>query len=147
MHICLDLGRYASATNSEQTHHPGLPRQTRTTDAPRDASDFDLRQIHAPQISCTIGEQYTNEEILSSIGEERCRVKAVVNRKKNWIGHVLRDDSLLKRMMEGRMVGKRVRGRPRMSMIDDLKEGSYVLMKRRADCREKWRTWIPGTCR
>jgi hypothetical protein len=89
----------------------------------------------------------TNEEILSSIGEERCLIKAVVNRKKNWIGHVLRDDSLLKRMMEGRMVGKRVRGRPRMSMIDDLKEGSYVLMKRRADCREKWRTWIPRTCR
>ena len=89
----------------------------------------------------------TNEEILSSIGEERCLAKAVVNRKKNWIGHVLRDDSLLKRMIEGRMMGKRVRGRPRMGMIDDLKEGSYVMMKRRADCREKWRTWIPRTCR
>jgi len=37
---------------------------------------------------------------------------------------------LLKQVLEGRMEGKRPRGRPRFGMIDDLKEGSYVKMKR-----------------
>jgi hypothetical protein len=42
----------------------------------------------------------------------------------------------LKDVLEGRMEGKRPRGRPRMGMIDDLKEGSYACMKRRAEDRE-----------
>jgi hypothetical protein len=45
------------------------------------------------------------------------------------------------------MVGKKPRGRPRMGMIDDLKEGSYTEMKRRAEDRDKWRAWMPRTCR
>ena len=56
----------------------------------------------------------TNEEILATVGEERCFVSAIMKRKKNWIGHVVRGDSLLKLVMEGRMLGKRGRGRPRM---------------------------------
>ena len=63
----------------------------------------------------------TNEEILISVGEERSFVPAVTKRKKNWIGHVLRENSLLELMIEERRVGKKVRGRPRMGMIDDLK--------------------------
>ena len=31
--------------------------------------------------------------------------------------------------MEGRMMGKRPRGRPRAGMVDELMEGSYVKMK------------------
>lgn len=89
----------------------------------------------------------TNEEVLSSVGEERSFVETVVKRKKNWIGHIVRGDGLLKHVLEGRMEGKRPRGRPRMGMIDDLKEGSYVSMKRRAEERESWRVWMPRTCR
>jgi hypothetical protein len=40
-----------------------------------------------------------------------------------------------------------MRGRPRMGMIDDLKEESYVVTKRRACTREEWRAWMPRTCR
>jgi hypothetical protein len=54
---------------------------------------------------------------------------------------------LLKLVLEGRMVGKKPRGRPRMGMIDDLKEGSCTEMKRRAEDRYKWRAWMPRTCR
>ena len=36
-------------------------------------------------------------------------------------------------MLEGRMLGKRPRGRPRRGMIDDLMEVSFVKMKRRAE--------------
>jgi hypothetical protein len=89
----------------------------------------------------------TNEEILATVGEERRFVKAVVMRKKNWIGHVVRGESLLQSTLEGRMVGKKIRGRPRMGMIDDLKEGSYVAMKRRAGTRDEWKAWMPRTCR
>jgi hypothetical protein len=36
------------------------------------------------------------------------------HRKKNWIGHILRRDGLLKEVIEGRMEKKRIRGRPRL---------------------------------
>src|SRR5580692_7727433 len=81
----------------------------------------------------------TNEEILSLVGEERCLMKTIIKRKKDWIGHVVRGDNLLKRVLERRMEGKKPQGRPRMGMIDDLKEGSYTEMKRRTDDREMWR--------
>ena len=45
------------------------------------------------------------------------------------------------------MEGKRQRGRPRLGMTDYLKEGPYESMKRRAEDRERWRVWLPRTCR
>jgi len=33
-----------------------------------------------------------------------------------------------------------------MGMIGDLKEERYTEMKRRAEDRDKWRTWMPRTC-
>jgi len=71
----------------------------------------------------------TNEEVVAAVGEERCFAPAIVKRKKNWRGHVVRGNSLLKLVLERRMVVKKPRGRPRMGMIDDLKEGSYTEMK------------------
>ena len=63
----------------------------------------------------------TNEEVLTAMGEERCVVQAIFKREKNWIGHVVRGNSLLKLVIEGRILGKKPRGRPRMGMIDYLK--------------------------
>src|SRR6266568_65231 len=67
-------------------------------------------------------------------------------READWIGHVLRGGGLLRDVLEGRMLGKRPQGRPRRGMIDDLMEGSFVKMKRRAERRKEWREWVPGTC-
>jgi hypothetical protein len=92
-------------------------------------------------------DQKTNEEVLKPVGDERCLGQAIVKRKNNWIALVMRGNSLLKLVMEGRMVGKKPRGRPRMGMIDDLKEGSYTEMKRRAEDRDKWRIWMQRNCR
>jgi hypothetical protein len=64
----------------------------------------------------------TNEAVLIAAGEERCVVQAIMQREKNCIGHVVRGNSLLKLVIEGRMAGRKTRGRPRMGMIDDLKE-------------------------
>jgi len=38
-----------------------------------------------------------------------------------------------------RIQGNRPRGRPRIGMINDLKEESYARMKRRAEGRVAWR--------
>ena len=88
----------------------------------------------------------SNEEVLTMVNENRCLIRTIYQRKKNWIGHVLRGDGLLRDVLEGRMLGKRPRGRPRRGMIDDLMEGSFVKMKRRAEGRKEWRKWVPGTC-
>ena len=72
-------------------------------------------------------------------------MKTVYTKKKNWIGHVLRGDGLLRDVLEGRMMGKTVRGRPRIEMLDELMEGSFVKMKRRAEAREAWKEFVPRT--
>jgi len=47
----------------------------------------------------------------------------------------LRHEGLLRDVIEGKMQGKRPRGRPRIGMFYELKEGSY---ERRAEDRERW---------
>ena len=50
---------------------------------------------------------------------------------------VLRHDSLSRDMIEGRMEEKRPRGRKRMMMLDDIKDGrSYYKTKRQAEERK-----------
>jgi len=61
-------------------------------------------------------DKITNEKILTKVGEKRQLISVIRNRKKNWIGHVLRGKGLLREVMEGRMEGKRARGRPRKQM-------------------------------
>jgi hypothetical protein len=51
-----------------------------------------------------------------------------------------------KRVIEGRMEGERIRGRPRLEMLDDLIMHSYVDMKIIADDKVKWRNYMPWTC-
>jgi len=62
----------------------------------------------------------------------------------NWIGHVLRHDCLLKTVLEGKVEGKRPRGKPRRKMLDLLveqgdKKISYEELKRGAQSRVGWR--------
>src|SRR6218665_1564 len=54
-------------------------------------------------------EHKTNEEILKTIGEERSLIRTIKSRQKKWIGHTLRGESLLKTVIEGKMLGKRSR--------------------------------------
>ena len=67
--------------------------------------------------------------------------------KKRWIGHIVRGNSLLKEVIEDRIDGRRPKGRKRVGMRSELKEDGYANMKRRADNREIWRSWMPRrTC-
>src|SRR5437867_10164094 len=110
-----------------------------------------------------------NDEVFVRVNEERCLIKTIRQRQKNWMGHVLRGDGLLRDLMEGRVVERRRAGRPRKGMISDLKEAfckekveeneseerekkgmkrsdGYVEMKRMAGDRKRWRRLVPGTC-
>ena len=42
-------------------------------------------------------ERVTNEEVLRRVGEERQLLNLIRNRKKNWIGHILRGDGIVKK--------------------------------------------------
>jgi len=88
-------------------------------------------------------EKISNEKVLERVGEERQLMNMIRWRKKNWVGHVLRGDGLLKEVIEGRMEGKRTQGRPRTGMLDELGGRSYGKMKRRAERRDEWRNWVP----
>ena len=57
-------------------------------------------------------EKMSNEEVLRRIGEERQLMSLIRTRKRKWIGHSIRGEGLLKEVIEGRMEGKRTRGRP-----------------------------------
>ncbi|KAJ4432710.1 hypothetical protein ANN_21347 [Periplaneta americana] len=67
-------------------------------------------------------------------------LKLIRKRKRNWLGHWLRRNCLLKDALEGMENGRRVRGRRRYQIIDDIKIfGSYVETKRKAENRKDWR--------
>ena len=60
-------------------------------------------------------------------------MRTIWQRKKNWIGHVLRGDGLLKSVLEGRMLGRKRSGRPRTKMLDDLMEKPKPRRKKREE--------------
>jgi len=63
-------------------------------------------------------EPRTNEEVLKRVEEKRSLMDIIRTRQKNWIGHILRGNSLQRELMEGRMEGNRGRGRPRQKLMD-----------------------------
>ena len=85
-----------------------------------------------------------NEEVLLRIKERRNILHEISKRKANWIGHILRRNCLLQRVIEGNIkvaievTGKR--GRRRMKLLDDLKERrGYSPLKKEALDRTMWR--------
>ena len=70
-------------------------------------------------------------------------------RKANWIGHILRRNSLLKQVIEGKIKGEmevaRRRGRRRKKLLDDLKDRrEYSDLKKEALHRTIWRHRFGG---
>ena len=81
-----------------------------------------------------------NTVVLERVGEGRIMLELIRQRKRNWLGHWLRSNCLLKDALEGMVNGKKVRGRRRYKMIDIIMiNGLYEDMKRKAEKRVEWR--------
>ena len=63
-----------------------------------------------------------NDEVFARVKEERCLIRTIRQRQKNWIGHVLRGEGLLRDVLEGKVKGKKRSGKLRKGMISVLKE-------------------------
>ncbi|KAL4149828.1 hypothetical protein QTP88_003684 [Uroleucon formosanum] len=91
-------------------------------------------------------ERRTNENVLNEINETWKILSTIKERRCNMIGHVLRhEEELLYIIIEGKMNGKRDRGRPRTScikkMISDAGLANYKELKRLAENRDEWRNF------
>jgi len=63
-------------------------------------------------------EHITNE--LTMVGEQRSLMDTIRQRQRNWIGHILRGNSLLRTVLEGEIDGRKTRGKPRMKLLDGI---------------------------
>ena len=74
--------------------------------------------------------------VLESVAEGRKMLELINNKKSNWLGHWLRRNCLLKDALEGMVNGKKVLGRRRYQMIDNIMiNGLYEDTKRKAEKR------------
>ena len=85
-----------------------------------------------------------NEEVLLRVKEQRNILHEIRKRKANWIGHILRRNYLLQRVIEGKIKGGTdvtgSRGRKRRKLLDVLKERrGYSQLKEEALDRTMWR--------
>ena len=85
-----------------------------------------------------------NEEVLLRVKEQRNILHEISKLKANWIGHILRRNCLLQRVIEGKIKGgikvTGRRGRRRRKLLDDLKERrGYSHLKEEALDRTMWR--------
>jgi hypothetical protein len=87
------------------------------------------------KISCT--DHVRNEDVLLRVKEQRNTLHEIRKRKANWIGHILRRNCLLQRVIEGKIQGgievTGRQGKRRRKLLDDLKEKiGYSYLKKEA---------------
>jgi hypothetical protein len=85
-----------------------------------------------------------NEEVLLTVAEQRNIKHEIRKRKANWIGHILRRNYLLQRVIEGKIQGGiEVTGRQerrRRKLLDDLNERrEYSHLREEVLDRTMWR--------
>jgi hypothetical protein len=90
-----------------------------------------------------------NEDVLLRVKEQRNILHKIPKRKANWIGHILRRNCLLQRVIKGKIQrGIEVIGRQerrRRKLLDDLKERrGYSHLKEEALDRTMWRARFGG---
>ena len=81
----------------------------------------------------------SNAEVLQKVQENKSILDTVQHRYFRWFGHILRHDSLLRDIIEGRMNGKVTRGRKRLQMLSDVISKSYEELKREVEDRSWWK--------
>ena len=59
--------------------------------------------------------------------KERELLDIIISPKRRWIGHITCDNGLLKKVIGGRIDGRRKKGRKSNGMLSDLTNDSYCL--------------------
>ena len=78
-------------------------------------------------LNITWSDKVCNKEVLRRACEVRAIIPVINRRQRVLLGHTLRHDDLVPLVIEGRIIGKRPPGRPRVGMLDRAKDGSpYV---------------------
>ena len=87
-------------------------------------------------------EHKTNADVLHKMNT-KILLNTIKNRKYQYLGHIIRGNRVQRLLMEGRINGRRGRGRPRTMWTDNIKEWtkiSYNDCIRVAQDRERWRS-------
>ena len=98
-----------------------------------------------PAFSLEFGYRYyRREDVLLSVKKQTNSLHKIRKRKANWIGHILRRNCHLQRVIEGKIKGgievRGRRGRRRKKLLNDLKERrGYSHLKEEALDRTMWR--------
>ena len=96
---------------------------------------FEIWYWRRMEIICT--DHVRNEEVLLRVKEQKNILHEISKKKANLIGHILRRNCLLQRVIEGKIKGgievTGRRGRRRKELLDDLKERrEYSRLKEQA---------------
>ena len=86
-------------------------------------------------------DRVTNEKVLEKLKTSRQLLKNIQKRKLRYFGHIKRKNNLLTTSMEGKVEGRRPRGRPRNNWVGDVKEWTGLPARdcaRQAVDRDLW---------
>jgi len=89
-------------------------------------------------------EHKMNEDVSRPVATRNQPLIIPRSRQKRWIGHVLQHDCLVRKVLEGRLQGKKGRRKPRkmlLSWLRKTKEGDmdYTQLKELVQDRSNWR--------
>jgi len=74
-------------------------------------------------------DKISNEEVLAKVEEDRQIMRIIQQRQHHWIRHILRHQSLVLDIIEGRMKGRPKGGRRRMQIVHMMTKDGYVALK------------------
>ena len=87
----------------------------------------------------------TNKEVCSIMNTTPALLNTIKSRKLAYFGHTKRHNKICKTILEGKMEGKRARGRQRAEWTDNIKEWTSLTLSqctRTARNREEWRAIV-----
>jgi hypothetical protein len=102
------------------------------------------------KIGCISWKQkVTNSEVLKKLGTKRELLNVLKVRQLKYFGHIKRHHTLLKTIYEGRVDGKRARGRPRYGWDNNIKTWTGKSLEEctiQARDRKSWRSTTANLC-